>query len=215
MESRLGRERASVLSRSLDLWIEAPENLLILAPMRALGLKGSLRRKESSMSDAKPDHQALDHEAKARAAGWDGAPPPPLSHSSLCPVFLAVGWLCVGLGFVGAFLPGLPTTVFLIIALWAFSKSSDRLRWWLWTHPKFGATLRAWHMHRVIPPPAKTAAVVMMMISVAIVAVTASTWVAPTILAVVLAPIATWIVTRRSALPLALPDSHATESADA
>lgn len=132
---------------------------------------------------------------------WEGEQPPPLSHSSLCPVFLVVGWVCVGLGFVGAFLPGLPTTVFLIIALWAFSKSSDRLRWWLWTHPRFGATLRGWHMHRVIPPPAKAAAVVMMMVSVAIIAVSASSWMPPAILAAVLAPIAVWIVTRRSAVP--------------
>lgn len=132
-------------------------------------------------------------------------PPPPLTHSRLCPVFLALGWVCVGLGFVGAFLPGMPTTVFLIIALWAFSKSSDRLRWWLWTHPRFGASLRNWHLHRVIPPPAKAAAVVMMMVSVAIVAVTASSWRAPAILAAVLAPIAAWIVTRRSAVPQDAP----------
>ena len=132
---------------------------------------------------------------------WDDIPPPPLTHSRLCPVFLALGWVCVGLGFVGAFVPGLPTTVFLIVALWAFTKSSDRLRWWLWTHRKFGPPLRAWHLHRVIPPPAKAAAVVMMMISVAIVAVSASSWHAPVILAVVLAPIAVWIVTRRSAVP--------------
>ena len=137
-----------------------------------------------------------------RPAGWTGAKPPPLTHSSLCPVFLAVGWICVGLGFIGAFLPVLPTTVFLIIALWAFSKSSDRLRWWLWTHPRFGKTLREWHLHRVIPPPAKMAAVAMMMFSVAIISVMAGSWQAPTILAAVLAPIAVWIVTRRSAPPL-------------
>ncbi len=132
---------------------------------------------------------------------WDDVPPPPLTHSRLCPVFLALGWVCMGLGIVGAFVPGLPTTVFLIVALWAFTKSPDRLRWWLWTHPKFGPPLRAWHLHRVISPPAKAAAVVMMMISVAIVAVSASSWQAPVILAVVLVPIAVWIVTRRSAVP--------------
>ncbi|NKB45478.1 MAG: DUF454 family protein [Alphaproteobacteria bacterium] len=140
-------------------------------------------------------------ETDNRPKDWDDVPPPPLTHSSLCPVFLALGWVCVGLGFVGAFLPGLPTTVFLIIALWAFSKSSDRLRWWLWTHPRFGATLRAWHIHRVIPPPAKAAAVVMMMISVAIVAVSSSSWQVSAILSAVLAPIAVWIVTRRSVVP--------------
>jgi uncharacterized membrane protein YbaN (DUF454 family) len=58
-------------------------------------------------------------------------------------------------------------------------------------------------MHRVIPPPAKAAAVVMMMVSVAIVSVGASSWQAPVILAAVLAPIAVWIVTRRSAVPVA------------
>lgn len=159
--------------------------------------------------------QSAETPSQTDPESWDGAQPPPLSHSSLCPVFLVLGWICVGLGFVGAFLPGLPTTVFLIIALWAFSKSSDRLRWWLWTHPKFGATLRAWHMHRVIPPPAKAAAVVMMMVSVAIVAVSATSWQPPVILASVLAPIAVWIVTRRSAAPLVQSDQSLTEAADA
>ena len=74
--------------------------------------------------------------------GSEDIPPPPMHHSKFCPFFLCLGWVFVGLGFVGAFVPGLPTTVFLIVALWAFSRSSDRLRMWLWTHPRFGATLR-------------------------------------------------------------------------
>jgi len=132
---------------------------------------------------------------------WDDIPPPPLTQSRLCPVFLVLGWICVGLGFVGAFVPGLPTTIFLIVALWAFSKSSDRLRWWLWTHPKFGPSLRAWHVYRVISPPAKTAAVLMMMVSVILVAASASSWRPPVILATVLVPIAVWIITRRNEVP--------------
>lgn len=42
----------------------------------------------------------------------------------------ALGLACTGLGILGIWLPGLPTTVFVLIALWAFSKSSTRLYRW-------------------------------------------------------------------------------------
>jgi uncharacterized membrane protein YbaN (DUF454 family) len=75
---------------------------------------------------------------------------------------IAFGWLNVGLGVVGMFLPVMPTTVFLLIALWAFSKSSKRLHDWLYSHPRLGPNLRAWQDHRVIPRRAKILAVAMM-----------------------------------------------------
>ena len=53
-------------------------------------------------------------------------------------LFFTFGWLNVVVGVVGVVVPGLPTTVFLIIALWAFSKSSERFRTWLWNHHRFG-----------------------------------------------------------------------------
>ena len=49
---------------------------------------------------------------------------------------LACGCCNVVLGLIGAVVPGMPTTVFLIIALWAFSRSSPRLRRWLYEHPR-------------------------------------------------------------------------------
>ena len=70
-------------------------------------------------------------------------------------VLLALGWICVSLGFIGIFVPGLPTTIFLIIALWAFTKSSKRLRNWLLNHKRFGPILRNWQEHRVVPLRAK------------------------------------------------------------
>ncbi len=39
-----------------------------------------------------------------------------------------LGLISLSIGIVGVFLPGLPTTVFVLIALWAFSRSSERLR---------------------------------------------------------------------------------------
>lgn len=77
-------------------------------------------------------------------------------------LYFILGWVFVGTGVVGAFLPVLPTTPFMILALWMFSKSSARFHDWLYNHPVFGPSLQKWHRHRVIPPLAKTASVSMM-----------------------------------------------------
>lgn len=54
----------------------------------------------------------------------------------------ALGLILVGIGFVGYVLPGLPGTVFLILALAAFKKGSPKLESWLLNHKWFGPTLR-------------------------------------------------------------------------
>ena len=117
---------------------------------------------------------------------------------------IAFGWLNVGIGFVGVFMPGLPTTVFLIIALWAFSKSSERFQRWLWNHSRFGPPIRAWHMHRVIPLKAKILAVVMMAASLAFFAiVVADGWLWPVLLAAAMAPVCFYLLSRESSVPQA------------
>ncbi len=70
-------------------------------------------------------------------------------------LYLVLGWLCVALGVVGAFLPLMPTTVFLLIAAWAFSRSSDRWHRWLREHARFGETIRAWEEQHAMPRRAK------------------------------------------------------------
>ena len=62
--------------------------------------------------------------------------------------FLGLGLLCTGLGVVGTILPVMPGTVFFIIALWSFSKSSPRMENWLLEHPTFGGGLRNWRRDR-------------------------------------------------------------------
>ena len=69
------------------------------------------------------------------------------------------------IGFIGAFLPVLPTTPFMLLALWGFSRGSETLHNWLYNHPKFGETLRDWDQYRLIPMKAKVTAVSMMTIS--------------------------------------------------
>lgn len=76
--------------------------------------------------------------------------------------YLGLGWFCVGLGMIGIIMPILPTTPFLLVALWAFSRSSPELAEKLRNHKHAGPYIRAWQDHGVIPPMAKTIAVIMM-----------------------------------------------------
>ncbi len=72
------------------------------------------------------------------------------------------GWLCVGLGVVGIVMPLFPTTPFLLVAVWAFSRSSPELAAKIRNHPIAGAYVRDWEDEGVIPPGAKILAVTMM-----------------------------------------------------
>lgn len=69
--------------------------------------------------------------------------------------FMALGFLMVALGVVGAFLPLMPTTIFLILAAWFFGRSSPRLESWMLNHPRFGQTLRDWRTQGAMPRRAK------------------------------------------------------------
>ncbi|KFI24878.1 membrane protein [Paenirhodobacter enshiensis] len=70
-------------------------------------------------------------------------------------LFLALGGMFVLLGFVGAFLPVLPTVPFLILAAGCFARSSERLENWLLSHRHFGPLLSDWRERGAIPRRAK------------------------------------------------------------
>ncbi|MDQ0322529.1 uncharacterized membrane protein YbaN (DUF454 family) [Pararhizobium capsulatum DSM 1112] len=76
-------------------------------------------------------------------------------------VYLVLGWVLVAIGVVGAFLPLLPTTPFLLLAIWLFARSSPKMESWLFNHPRFGPGLRTWRDERAIPTRAKALAVIM------------------------------------------------------
>jgi uncharacterized membrane protein YbaN (DUF454 family) len=85
-------------------------------------------------------------------------------------LFLLLGWTCVLLGLVGAFLPLMPTTVFLLLAAWAFARSSDRWHQWLRNHARFGEAIRAWEEHHAMPRRAKRVAFAALALSYALTA---------------------------------------------
>jgi uncharacterized membrane protein YbaN (DUF454 family) len=74
------------------------------------------------------------------------------------PLWIALGLFFVALGVIGALLPLMPTTIFLILAAGCFARSSPRLETWLLTHKRFGPTLVAWREEGAIPPRAKVLA---------------------------------------------------------
>ncbi len=69
--------------------------------------------------------------------------------------WLGLGLLLVGIGFIGLFVPLLPSFDFLLLALPCFARSSPRLEAWLLNHPRFGPGLRAWRRNRAVPRHAK------------------------------------------------------------
>lgn len=70
-----------------------------------------------------------------------------------------LGALSVGIGIINAFIPILPTTVFLLIGAWAYGKGDPVLRERLLQHPRFGHPLRLWVEKRQISRRGKVAAI--------------------------------------------------------
>jgi uncharacterized membrane protein YbaN (DUF454 family) len=82
--------------------------------------------------------------------------------------WLALGWLCVGLGAIGAVLPLLPTVPFLLLAAICFARSSERVHQWLITHPRFGPPIQDWQRSGAIRRRVKWYATISIAISFAI-----------------------------------------------
>ena len=81
-------------------------------------------------------------------------------------LWVALGCLFVGLGAIGAVVPGMPTTVFLVLAAACFIRSSQRLYDWLISNKTFGPYLKDYREGKGIPLRAKVVALSMIVIFV-------------------------------------------------
>ncbi|MEO0811720.1 MAG: YbaN family protein [Myxococcota bacterium] len=102
-----------------------------------------------SVAPPTPPEDAPKPEGKAASkpvGGWKGL------------AYKTAGTALVGLATAGVFVPGLPTTVFLLGAAGCFAKSSPKLHSWLQNHSRFGPMIRDWEENRSMPKKAKVVA---------------------------------------------------------
>ena len=117
-------------------------------------------------------------------------------------ILITIGWSCVGLAFVGTFIPGIPTTIFLIIALWAFAKSSKKFHSWLLNHKRFGPILQNWETHKVVPRKAKILMVIFQISAVIIFHYSLQNIYLTAILFIILVLVARYVLLLPSELPV-------------
>jgi uncharacterized membrane protein YbaN (DUF454 family) len=95
-------------------------------------------------------------------------PKPPLATGPKRLLFVAAGLGCVGLAYLGAIVPGLPTVPWALAASYFFARSSPRLERWLKRSPFFGKLIRDWEEHRGVRRGVKVFAVCMIVTVVSI-----------------------------------------------
>lgn len=100
------------------------------------------------------------------------------------------------LAVIGAILPGMPTTVFLILAGWAASKGWPEVDDWLMNHPKYGTTLRQWRENKTVPRKAKYWATSMMTVSAILMLYTNAPFLVKVFTNITMLIVAIWLCTR-------------------
>lgn len=80
-------------------------------------------------------------------------------------LFIGLGSIFVGLGFLGLFLPLLPTTPFLLLAAACYARGSDRFYQWLMQHRIFGEILRHYQSGQGIPRKARNRTILILWVT--------------------------------------------------
>lgn len=118
-------------------------------------------------------------------------------------LLLPIGFLAIALGAIGVVVPGLPTTPFVLVAAWAFARSSRRAERWLLGHRVFGPIVRDWRANHAIGLRARVSASILMLAALVVFHLSIGEITATAGLALVLTLVSIFIWTR----PYPPPDS--------
>ncbi|MCB1859581.1 MAG: YbaN family protein [Gammaproteobacteria bacterium] len=80
-------------------------------------------------------------------------------------MLLLAGWIALAFGLLGIVLPVLPTTPFLLLAAYCFSRSSSRIHQWIVSHRWFGPPILQWQEKRTISRVNKRRALLLICLS--------------------------------------------------
>lgn len=115
------------------------------------------------------------------------------------PIYFILAWISFALGVIGAFLPILPTTPFILLSAFLFSHSSPRFHRWLMNLPLAGSAVRDWQQHRVIRPRAKILCASMITFSIGMIVFNSRIQLAVKIIAIgILVTVGTYVLSRAS-----------------
>lgn len=107
--------------------------------------------------------------------------------------WVLLAYLALGLGFIGIFLPGLPTVPFILLAAYAAARGSDKLHRWLLAHRRFGPMIVDWQQHGAVSRRSKRLAIGTMSICAVILFLTAPRWWMAATGTVIMAVVGTWL----------------------
>ena len=83
-------------------------------------------------------------------------------------LWMALGFLSLGMAYIGVVVPGIPFSIFLVFAAYCFAKSSPRMHAWIYNHKYFGPFLTNWTEKKVFPQKMKYMMVAVMTSSAAL-----------------------------------------------
>lgn len=114
-------------------------------------------------------------------------------------IWFIIAWISFVIGIIGAFVPVLPTTPFLILSAFLFSKSSPRFHEWILSLPVAGEGIRDWQNNRAIRPRAKVLCSLMIALSLFFIIKSVKIVLAVKVLvATILVPVWIFVVSRKN-----------------
>lgn len=87
-------------------------------------------------------------------------------------LWTTVGFLSLGMAYVGLVTPGIPYSCFIVFAAYCFAKGNERMHKWIYSHKIFGPFLTNWGEKRVFPTKMKYFMLAMMSTSLIIMSFT-------------------------------------------